>query len=41
MYERLRVKVDVEGGLTLTYTRDLPTTASNLFKHVKSTCVRT
>ena len=41
MYERLRVNVKVERGLTFTFTRDLPYIASNLFTHVIFTRVRT
>ena len=41
MYERPRVNVKVERGLTFTFTRHLPHIASNLFTHVIFTRVRT
>ena len=41
MYERPRVNVTVDRGLTFTFTRDLPYIASILFTRVKFTCART
>ena len=41
MYERPRVNVKVDRGLTFTFTRNLPYIVSVLFARVKFTCART
>ena len=41
MYERPRVNVKVDRGLTFTFTRDLPYIVSILFVRVKFTSART